>query len=134
MPSLVPSRLAVSEPIIPPTAPAPMTTPSTPGRTCSVRTANSMNSALNIRLKKLMTATPVSDARMSGESAMNRRPTVTPSEPSDEGGSAGLIAASCSAEPRNENASATTASGALSASTSRPPTDGPPMKENARLA
>ncbi len=92
-----------------------------------------MNSALNIMLKKLITATPVSDARMMGERATNRSPAVTPSAPSDEGGSAGLIIASWTAEPRNDSASATTANGAVSASTSRPPTDGPPMNENARL-
>ena len=58
---------------------------------------------------------------------------MTPSAPSDEGGSAGLIIASWTAEPRNDSASATIANGAVSASTSRPPTDGPPMNENARL-
>ncbi len=93
-----------------------------------------MNRALNIMLKKLITATPVSEARMMGTRATNRSPAVTPSAPSDEGGSAGLIMASWTAEPRNDSASATTANGAVSAfSTSRPPTDGPPMNENARL-
>ncbi len=58
---------------------------------------------------------------------------MTPSAPSDEGGSAGLITASWSAEPTNDSASAMIANGAVSASTSSPPTDGPPMNENARL-
>ena len=68
-----------------------------------------MNSALNIRLKKLTTATPVSDARTIGELAMNLRPAVTPSLPSDDGGSAGRIAASWKAEPRKDSASTTIA-------------------------
>jgi hypothetical protein len=132
-PNLPVSRLHSTDPSMPPTAPAPRTTPTTPGRTCSWRIAYSMNSALNIRLKKLITATPVSAARTIGARAMNRSPAVTPPAPSDDGGSTGWIEASWAAEPRNDSASATMAYGAVSASTSSPPTDGPPMSDSDRL-
>jgi hypothetical protein len=92
-----------------------------------------MNSALNIRVKKLITATPVSAARTTGARLMNRSPAVTPPAPSEDGGSAGRIEASWKAEPRNDSASATMAYGAVSASTSSPPTDGPPMNDSDRL-
>ena len=80
-----------------------------------------------------MTATPVSDARTIADPLMNFRPAVTPSVPSAEGGSAGRIRLRKNAEPRYDSASATTAYGAVSASTSRPPTDGPPISDSDRL-
>lgn len=129
-PNRLARRLHSTDPSMPPTAPTPRTTPITPGRTCNSRIAYSMNSALNIRVKKLITATPVSDARTIGACMMNRSPAVTPPVPSDDGGSAGWIEASWKADPRNDSASATTAYGAVSASTSRPPTDGPPMNDS----
>jgi hypothetical protein len=92
-----------------------------------------MNSASNIRLKKLTTATPVSDARTIGDRAMNRSPTVTPSSALAGGGSAGLMVPSCRAEPMNDRASATMAYGPLSACTRSPPTEGPPRNDSALL-
>jgi hypothetical protein len=120
-------------PRMPPTAAAPRTAPSSPGLTCRVRTAYSRNSASNIRLKKLTTATPVSDARTIGLAAMNRSPAVRPSSPSAAAGSFGWIMPSCTADPRKDRASTTIAYGPLSAWTRSPPTDGPPRKESARL-
>ena len=49
------------------------------------------------------------------------------------GGSAARSALSEKAEPRNESASATSATGADSSCTSRPPMLGPPTNESARL-
>src|SRR5215469_2981143 len=89
-----------------------------------------MNSALNMRLKKLMTAMPVSVARTMGARWMNRSPAVTPPSPPDDGGSSGWMVPSWAAEPRKDSASTTTAYGAVSASTSSPPTDGPPMNDS----
>src|ERR1700722_18888547 len=92
-----------------------------------------MNSAWNMTLKKLTTATPVSDARTIGSAAMNRMPAVTPSSSSAGGGSSGRMEASCKADPMNDRASMSTANGALSVCTSSPPTEGPPSRDIALL-
>ena len=89
---------------------------------------------MNTKLKKLMTAAEISEARTIGEPRMNRAPADSaPRPPPAAGASAGLIRRRKNAEPRNERASAAIANGALSACTSSPPRLGPPTKENARL-
>src|ERR1700739_1648009 len=80
-----------------------------------------MKSAANMRLKKLIVATPVSDARTIRSWAMNLTPAVTAPFPSSAGGSAGRIRPRKNAEPRNDSASAMTANGAVHTCTSRPP-------------
>ncbi len=93
-----------------------------------------MNSAKNTKLKKLMIETASSEARTTGECLMNLAPAVSEPLPgSAAGGSFGWIRARKHAEPRNEAASASTASGAVRNWTSAPPTLGPPTNENARL-
>jgi hypothetical protein len=118
-------RLVRIDPSTPPTAPAPRTKPSTPGRTCSTRTAYSVNNARNIRSNKLTIATAMSDARTMALPAMNRRPAVTPPGARSAGGSAGRIRPRKNAEPRKDSASAAIAYGAVSAWASSPPADGP---------
>ena len=65
-----------------------------------------------MRLKKLIAATAMSDARTRAEPAMNRAPAVTDPRPSSAGGSVGLIRPRKNAEPRNDSASAATGTGA----------------------
>jgi len=48
-----------------------------------------------MRLKKLIVAAEISDARTRAEPAMNRAPAVTEPWPSSAGGSAGRIRAGC---------------------------------------
>ena len=129
------SRRVISEPSTPPTAAAPRTSPSSPGRTCRDRVAYSTNRAANTKSKKLMTDAEMRAARTIGEPRMNRAPADSASSPPFvAGASLGLIRCRKNAEPRKDKASAAIASGALSACTSRPPRLGPPTKEKARLA
>ena len=65
---------------------------------------------------------------------MNRAPASRPPRPGGPvGGSAERIRLRNQADPRNDSASATTANGAVSHCTSRPPTLGPPTNDSARL-
>ena len=68
------SRRVISEPSTPPTAAAPRTSPSSPGRTCRDRVAYSTNRAANTKSKKLMTDAEMRAARTIGEPRMNRAP------------------------------------------------------------
>ena len=92
-----------------------------------------MKSAPNIRLKKLIVATPISDARTMGDWTVNRSPAVTAPLLSSAGGSAGRIRRRKNAEPRKDSASAMTANGAVNTCTSMPPMLGPPVNDSARL-
>ena len=65
-----PSRDVTTEPISPPTAPAPRTIPSVAGRTFSERTAYRMKSAWKTKLKRLIVAVASSEERMTGEVTM----------------------------------------------------------------
>src|ERR671935_230052 len=90
-----------------------------------------MKSAKKTKLKKLIVAVASSDARMIDVLAMNRAPAERcPRSASSVGGSTGLIVRRQSAETRKEQASATSATGALKSWTSSPPTLGPPTSEN----
>src|SRR5919204_606165 len=90
-----------------------------------------MKSAKKTKLKKLIVAVASSDARMIDVLAMNRAPAERcPRSASSVGGSTGLIVRRQSAETRKEQASATSATGALKSWTSSPPTLGPPTNEN----
>src|SRR5579872_155684 len=83
-----------------------------------------------------MNATELSDDRTIASRNTNRAPAST--DPSDveadaDGGSAGRIRLRKNADPRNDPASASTATGAVTNWTSTPPRAGPPRYENARL-
>ena len=124
-----------TDPITLPIAPAPITRPSAPAFTCSVLVANRIQSAKNMKLNRLMVAVAPSEARMIGLRAMNRSPAITPPLPASGSGSGSgeSIPRMNSAEATNESASTPTASGAVSACTSRPPMAGPAMNDTARL-
>ncbi len=81
----------------------------------------------------MITATPISDARTTGERMTQRRPAVTPPFPSSARGSTGLMRRRKKAEPRNESASVKIANGAVSSWVRMPPRDGPTTNDIARL-
>ena len=58
--------VVTTDPMMLPIAPAASTRPSVPGCTPSVRTANRIQSAKNMKLNRLMVAVVASDARMIG--------------------------------------------------------------------
>jgi hypothetical protein len=93
-----------------------------------------MNRAKKAKLKKLIVAVAPSAARITGERRMKRAPAITrPDSSVAAGGSTGSIRRRNTAETRNETASTTSAYGAVSSWTSRPPAGGPAAKEKARL-
>src|SRR5437764_15062960 len=93
-----------------------------------------MNSAQKMKLKRLIVAVASSEARIVGFPNTKRIPATTwPRSASSVGGSSGEIELRKNAEKRNETESTSSAKGAFSAWTRRPPRLGPATNENARL-
>src|SRR5437763_8404085 len=93
-----------------------------------------MKSAKKTKLKKLSVDVASSENQIIGVLRMNCQPALRCARSAGSvGGSTGEIRLSANAEATNENASTTSAAGAESTCTIRPPRLGPPTKESARL-